>query len=295
MQYSIPMRLAGPFEILRVLEFEWPAREPDFLLTGISASDILGTRTGRDARFVDPRSGLLTMSFHSLVVRTPQGVLLVDTCVGNHKDRPMIPEWHQQQWPYLARLEQAGLTPADIDFVCCTHLHGDHVGWNTQLDNGRWVPTFPNARYLFAAPELEYWQAHHAADPESIYRRPWEDSVLPVLEAGLVQSVADDAELFPGICLRAAPGHTPGNVVIELDDGQARAVLSGDVVHHPVQIERPDWCSNFDLDQPLARTSREALLARVADTGTLLLGAHFAGPAALRVQSTAQGFFYADA
>ncbi|MGI9329309.1 MAG: MBL fold metallo-hydrolase [Gammaproteobacteria bacterium] len=295
MQYSSPMRLSGPFEILRVLEFEWPAREPDFLLTGISAADILETRTGRDARFVDPRSGLLTMSFHSLVVKTPQGVLLVDTCVGNHKDRRMIPEWHMQQWPYLSRLEQAGLTPADIDFVCCTHLHGDHVGWNTQLDNGRWVPTFPNARYLFAAPELEYWQAHHVADPESIYRQPWIDSVLPVLEAGLVQTVAEDAELFPGIRLRPAPGHTPGNVVIELDDGRARAVLSGDVIHHPVQIERPDWCSNFDLDQALARSTRERLLERVADNGSLLLGAHFAAPAVLRVEGSAQGFFYADA
>ena len=289
------MKLPGPFQIQRVLEFEWPARQPDFLLTGIGVDEILATRTGRDARFVDPLTGLLTMSFHSLVVQTPRGVLLVDTCVGNHKDRPMLPEWHRQERPYLARLAQAGLTPADIDFVCCTHLHGDHVGWNTQLDQGHWVPTFPNARYLFAAPELEYWRSHHAADPDSVYRRPWEDSVLPVLEAGLVDTVSADAELAPGIRLQPAPGHTPGNVVIELDDGHSRAVLSGDVVHHPVQIERTDWCSNFDDDQSLARTTRQALLEQVADSGTLLVGAHFAGPTALRVESTATGFFYADA
>lgn len=289
------MRLPGPFEILRVLEFEWLSREPDFLLTGVGREDIRATRTGHDARFAEPATGLLIMSFHSLVVRTPQGVLLVDTCVGNHKDRPMIPEWHQQQWPYLERLAQAGLTPADIDFVCCTHLHGDHVGWNTYLDNGRWVPTFPKARYLFAASELDYWEQHHAADPASIYRRPWEDSVLPVIAAGQARKVADDAELLDGIHLRPAPGHTPGNAVIQVDDGRSRAVLSGDVVHHPVQIERPDWCSEFDLDQAAARITREALLASVADTGTALLGAHFAGPAALRVETDAQGFFYADA
>lgn len=289
------MRLPGPFEILRVLEFEWPRREPDFLLTGISRADIRGTRAGRDARFADPATGLLIMSFHSLVVRTAQGVLLVDTCVGNHKDRPMLPEWHQQEWPYLDRLKQAGLRPGDVDFVCCTHLHGDHVGWNTRLEDGQWVPTFPNARYLFAASEVEYWEQHHAEDPESIYRRPWQDSVLPVMASGQVDRVADDAELLDGIRLRPAPGHTPGNVVIDLDDGRCRAVLSGDVVHHPVQIERPDWCSEFDLDQPTARRTREALLARIADTETVLMGAHFAGPAALRVESASGEFGYADA
>ena len=289
------MRLPGPFEIFRVLEFEWTRREPGFLLSGIGRHDIRGTTAGRDARFADPETGLLIMSFHSLVVRTDQGVLLVDTCVGNRKDRPTLPEWHQQEWPYLDRLARVGLTPADIDFVCCTHLHGDHVGWNTRLEQGRWVPTFPKARYLFSATELAYWERHHAEDPASIYRRPWQDSVLPVMEAGQVQRVADDAELLDGIRLRPAPGHTPGNAVLELDDGHRRAVMSGDVVHHPVQIERPDWCSEFDLDQPSARRTREDLLARVADTGTVLMGAHFAGPAALRVESATRGFRYADA
>jgi glyoxylase-like metal-dependent hydrolase (beta-lactamase superfamily II) len=280
---------------MRVLEFEWPRREPDFLLTGVDRTGILATRTGRDARFVDPATGLLIMSFHSLLLRTAQGVLLVDTCVGNHKERPMIPEWHQQEWPYLGRLAHAGFSPDDIDFVCCTHLHGDHVGWNTRLDSGRWVPTFKNATYLFAASELDYWEHHHAENPDSIYRRPWADSVLPVIEAGQVQTVADDAELLDGIRLKPAPGHTPGNVVIEADDGRSRAVLSGDVVHHPVQIECPRWCSQFDLDQAAARQTREALLAQVADTDTILLGAHFAGPSALRVTSDGRGFFYADA
>jgi len=289
------MRLPGPFEIHKVLEFEWPRRSPDFLLAGVSPEQVLATRCGRDPRFVDPASGLLIMSFHSLVIRSPAGVLLVDTCVGNHKDRPMLPEWHQQQWPYLERLAQAGLAPADIDYVCCTHLHGDHVGWNTRLDDGRWVPTFPKARYLFAAEELAYWERHHREDPESIYRRPWEDSVLPVIAAGLVQTVPSDAEILPGIRLRPAFGHTPGNVVIEVDDGRRRALLSGDVVHHPVQIERPGWCSHFDLDQATARVTREALLARVCDSDTLVMGAHFAGPSALRIVSEAGGFAYADA
>jgi glyoxylase-like metal-dependent hydrolase (beta-lactamase superfamily II) len=289
------MQLPGPFEIHRVLEFEWPAREPAFLLRGVDRPQVLATRTGRDPRFIDPATGLLIMSFHSLVVRTPRGTLLVDACVGNHKDRPLIPEWHQQEFPYLQRLAGAGLTPADIDFVCCTHLHGDHVGWNTRLEDGRWVPTFPNARYLFAAGEVEYWETYHRVDPGNPFIRPWTDSVLPVIEAGRVDRVASDHEILPGIRLQPAPGHTPGNVIIELDDGRCRALMTGDVIHHPVQIERPDWCSQFDTDHYQALETRMALLERVADTGTVVMGAHFAGPAALQVLGDGDGFFHRDA
>ncbi len=289
------MKLPGPFDIIRVLEFQWPAREPGFLLRNVSRADVLDTKTGRDPAFVDPATGLLIMSFHSLVVRTDQGNLLVDACVGNHKERPLIPEWHQQEWPYLERLAQAGLTPADIDYVCCTHLHGDHVGWNTRLDDGRWVPTFPNARYLFAAGEVAYWETYHEVDPENAYIRPWADSVLPVMAAGQVDRVDYDHEILPGIRLRHAPGHTPGNVVVELDDGRARAVMSGDVVHHPVQIERADWCSQFDTDHYQALETRQALLESLADTDTLLMGAHFAGSAAITVVGDRDGFFYRHA
>ena len=232
------------------------------------------------------------MSFHSFVVRTPQGTLLVDTCVGNHKERPMLAEWHQQEFPYLERLAQAGLTPPDIDFVCCTHLHGDHVGWNTRLVNGRWVPTFPNARYLFADTEIAYWERLHEQEPGNMYRRVWDDSVLPVLVSGQAERVDSEAEILSGVRLRPAPGHTPGNVVIELDDGKARAIMTGDVVHHAVQIERPDWCSNFDDDQARAQRTRRALLEQLADTDTLMLPAHFSGPTAVRIVSEADGFFY---
>ena len=155
------MRFPGPFDIQRVQESQWDAREPAFLLNGVSSEDFRATRAARDSRFSDVGKGLLRMSFHSFVVRTPQGTLLVDTCVGNHKERRMLAEWHQQEFPYLERLALAGLTPADIDFVCCTHLHGDHVGWNTRLTNGRWVPTFPRARYLFADTEIAYWEQLH--------------------------------------------------------------------------------------------------------------------------------------
>lgn len=286
------MQCPGPFDIQRVQESQWDAREPEFLLKDVGAAEFRRTRTARDPRFTDVERGLLRMSFHSFVVRTQQGTLLVDTCVGNHKERPLLAEWHEQEFPYLARLRDAGLTPADINFVCCTHLHGDHIGWNTQLDNGKWVPTFPNARYLFADREIAYWEALHEREPDNMYRQGWTDSVLPVLLSGQAQRVDDAAEILSGVRLRPAPGHTPGNIIIELNDGKERAVMSGDVAHHPVQIEHPEWSSNFDEDPARARLTRLALLEELADTRTVMLPAHFAAPTAVHITSDAAGFYY---
>lgn len=286
------MRLPGPFEIQRVQESEWPGRAVDFLLLNVTQQQFMETRTSHDARFVNVARGLLRMSFHSFVVRTAQGTLLVDTCVGNHKDRPMLPEWHQQTFPYVERLKQAGLSPDDIDFVCCTHLHADHVGWNTKLDNGRWTPTFKNARYLFAEKEIGYWEQYHCDTPGSPYERAWQDSILPVIDAGLIERVASDYEIMSGIQLQPAPGHTPGNVVLHLTDGTQSAIMSGDVIHHPVQIERPEWSSNFDDDPDAARQTRLKLLERLVDTDVIIMGAHFAGPTALKIISDRDGYAY---
>lgn len=120
--------MPGPFRITRIRDLEWPARQVEFLLRGVTAQEFAGTRTARDGRFVNLATGQLVMSFHSFLVETPAGRLLVDTCVGNHKERPLLPEWHRREGPYLEHLRAAGVRPEDIDFVCCTHLHADHVG-----------------------------------------------------------------------------------------------------------------------------------------------------------------------
>lgn len=284
--------MPGPFDIRRVVDLAPVPQDPEFLLRGVTAAQFRATRTAADARFTDVAGGRPLLSFHSYLVRTPAGLLLVDTCVGNHKERPFIPEWHRREGDYLARLAAAGAAPADVRFVCCTHLHADHCGWNTRREDGRWVPTFPNARYLFAADEVAYWEDLHRAEPDNLYRTGWEDSVRPVLEAGLADLVRGDHEVAPGVRLRPAPGHTPGNVVLELDDGRRRAVMSGDVIHHPVQIERWAWSSQFCLDPDAARDQRRALLGRLAGTDTALLPAHFAGPTAVRVTAEGDGFFY---
>ncbi|MEJ2139655.1 MAG: MBL fold metallo-hydrolase [Gammaproteobacteria bacterium] len=286
------LQLGSDLTIQSVQEQEWESVALDFMLRDVSQEAFAATRTALDARFVNLATGLLRMSFHSLVLRTPHCNVLIDTCVGNHKERPLIQPWHQQTFPYLQRLTQLQLAPTDIDYVCCTHFHADHVGWNTRLENGTWVPTFPNARYLFAEPEVRYWEQVHKDNPEHIFTQSWNDSVLPVIEAKQADIVSPEHEIVTGVQLRPAFGHSPGNVVIDVSSGQDKAVLSGDVLHHPVQIERPDWNSVFDQDPAMAQATRAALVADVADGHTHLIGAHFAGPAALRVTEQGGRFSY---
>jgi glyoxylase-like metal-dependent hydrolase (beta-lactamase superfamily II) len=291
---SIQKNIPGPFEISSLQEFETSARDLNFMFPDVKPEEFAATRAFSDARFVDPASGLPRMSYHSLILRTPQGIVLVDTCIGAHKERPVIAEWHMQNYPYLERLRQLDLTPADIDYVCCTHLHGDHVGWNTQLENGRWVPTFPNARYLIAKPEYEYWENFHAHNADHVFRTAWDDSVLPVMTAGQVDKVSTDHEVVTGVQLRPAFGHSPGNVVIDVTDGKRSALLTGDVLHHPVQIERPDWYTFFDDDRPTALETRFKIMEDIADSGTIMLAAHFGGATPLLIESAPEYYRYAD-
>jgi len=288
----IDLELSGNIRVQSVQELErtdWPLAQ---LFADVSPEQFAETVAARDERFANLQTGNLRMSSHSLILRTPQGNVMIDTCVGNDKQHPYIPLWHLQSWPYLERLGRLGLTPDDIDYVCCTHLHADHVGWNTRLENGVWVPTFPNARYLFAEPELRYWEQTHRDNPKHVFANSWHESVLPVIEAGRADVVAADHEIVTGVCLQPAFGHSPGNVVIVVSAGRQRAVLSGDVLHHPVQIERPYWNSMYDQSRELAQATREELLQSIADGETWLIGAHFAGPTALRVIEGGGRFSY---
>jgi len=289
---GINLNFAGGLQLQSVQELAWPGEDIDFLLGQVPLEEFAQTKAARDERFVNLATNQLRMSYHSMVLRTPQGNVMVDTCIGNDKERPLIDRWHKQQFPYLERLAKLNLAPPDIDYVCCTHFHADHVGWNTRLENGTWVPTFPNARYLFAEPEISYWERVQREQPEHIFTQSYNDSVLPVVEAGQVDIVAADHEIVTGVQLRPAFGHSPGNVVVEVNAGDDRAVLSGDVIHHPVQIERPDWRSVFDQDSDQALATRLELLQRIADDRTHLIGAHFAGPTAVTVSETNGRFSY---
>ncbi len=231
--------------------------------------------------------GRLIMSVHALVVDTGTRRIVVDTCIGNDKERN-IPAWSHLQTSFLADLAAAGYPPESIDTVLCTHLHVDHVGWNTMLVDGRWVPTFPNARYLVAEPEWHYWDAH--AD-EQQYGGVLADSVRPIIAAGLMDFVRIDHRLCDEVWLEPTPGHTPGHVSVHIESQGAQALITGDCIHHPVQMARPHWCSSADYDPVQGERTRNELLEKYAEQPVLVIGTHFATPTAGFVKRDADGAF----
>ena len=194
--------------------------------------------------FADER-GRLRMSIHALVIETPDRRIVVDTCLGNDKQNRRIPAWNNLQGPFLADLAAARYPRESIDTVLCTHLHVDHVGWNTMLVDGKWVPTFPNARYLMGRVEFEHWRQEQERDD---MRAVFADSVAPIREAGLADLVETDHRLSDDISLVPTAGHTPGHVSVRIHSDGEEALITGDFMHHPCQIARPDWSSTADSD-----------------------------------------------
>jgi glyoxylase-like metal-dependent hydrolase (beta-lactamase superfamily II) len=226
--------------------------------------------------FIDDE-GRLIMSIHALVVETPTKRIVVDTCIGNDKPRHIEP-WSHLQTSFLRDFEAAGFSRESVDVVLCTHLHVDHVGWNTMLVDGKWVPTFPNARYLMGRAEFDYWKA----GPDSTAGEPavFADSVQPVWDAGLIDLVASDHPVCDEVSLVPTPGHTIDHVSVRIRSKGEEAVITGDFVHHPCQMAHPEWASapDYDADQSI-RTRRETFAA-LAGAPTLVIGTHFATPTA---------------
>lgn len=230
--------------------------------------------------------GEIKLSFHSLVIDTGERRILVDTCVGNHKHRPRHPFWENLNLPFLEALTQAGYPRETIDTVVCTHLHVDHVGWNTMLVEGRWLPTFPNARYLIGREDHDQCVAVGATgDGESGFMpgSVFADSIQPIFDAGLVDLVPADHVICEEVALLPTPGHTPGHVSVVISSGTHRALITGDTIHHPSQLVHTEWNSGADGDPRRAIDTRRDLLARMADSDTLVIGTHWSGRSAGRV------------
>jgi glyoxylase-like metal-dependent hydrolase (beta-lactamase superfamily II) len=291
-EMSEQMLRVGQFEISRVIESEGLFLKVKTFIPDATAEAIEANREWLMPRFIDPESGKIILSIQSYLLRTPHHTILVDTCVGNDKPRPYQPAFDHLNLPYLSDLAAAGVRPEEIDFVLCTHLHIDHVGWNTRLVDGRWVPTFPNAKYIFARKEYEFWEQRHLDGTEGPVPNVYDDSVLPVMEAGQAVLVDMDHQIDDGMWLEPAPGHTIGSVVLNLHSGGAKAVLTGDVMHHPVQMVCPEWSSLACEDRAMSATTRRALLERYADTDTWIAPAHFASPSVGRIVSRGNGFAY---
>ncbi len=262
----------GDVRITSVVEIEAPIPGEMFLP---SASAAAVARHPWLVPHFATEDGLLYLRIQLLVIESEGRRIAVDTCLGN--DKPRTNEFfHELQTPFLASMEAAGFRRESIDLVVCTHLHVDHVGWNTMLVDGEWVPTFPNARYLIGRVESEHWDAYGVHEDGDVYG----DSVRPVIDAGLVDLVEFGHRVTDEVVLEPTPGHSPGHQSVHITSQGHEALITGDVMHHPIQTCEPDFESAFDSDADAARAMRREVLSRYADTDVLVVGTHFAGPGA---------------
>ncbi|MFB7509155.1 MBL fold metallo-hydrolase [Streptomyces broussonetiae] len=274
---ATPSWTVGDVTVHRIDEVPLPPATGPWLLPG-ATPDVVAGQDWLRPHFADDE-GTLRIDSHSFAFTIGGLRVLVDTGIGNGKERAN-PAWHDLDTDYLRGLTAAGFPPDSVDLVILTHLHADHVGWNTQKVGGDWVPTFPHARYLTSRTEREFWAGY---DMEEARVQMFRDSVIPVEEAGLLDLVdvpAEGADVVPGLRLLPTPGHTPGHVAVELTSRGRTAVITGDCIHHPVQLAHPTIGACVDIDPQQSETSRRTLLGSLADTDTLVLGTHFAPPTA---------------
>lgn len=261
----------GDVSVTGVLEVDMTF-PPDELVPGL-APEILE----RHAAWLRPHflndSGDFTLVIQALVIEASGRKILVDTCVGNGRERSAVGV-ETLDGPFLEDLEAAGTPRESVDVVVCTHLHFDHVGWNTMKVDGRWVPTFPNAEYLIGREEYEFWSASES-DLVDL-----EDTLAPVAEAGLQRLVSSDHRITDEVWLEPSPGHTPGHVSVRISSQGEDAVITGDLVHHPIQLAEPGLPGLADSDRDQARQTRVAFVERYGASPTLIIGTHFAAPTA---------------
>ncbi len=267
----------GDVTVTKIVELEMTGGTR-FLLPQATPEAILPIAWLRP-HFAD-ENGRLAMSIHTFVVETPTRRIIVDTCLGNDKQKRKIPHWNDRNGPFLADLTQAGFPPDSIDTVLCTHLHVDHVGWNTMLVDGKWVPTFPKARYLMGRKEYEHWSVVSTRED---MKHVLSDSVDPILDAGLATLVETDHALCDEISLVPTLGHTPGHVSVRIASKGEEALITGDFMHHPCQIAHPEWSTLADSDIEQGIQTRWEVFNRLAGTPTLVIGTHFAGATAGRI------------
>lgn len=272
----------GDVKITRVVEMETVSKAtfvlPDATLENIQREPWL------QPHFAEP-GGRVRMSIHALVVESEDRRIVVDTCLGNDKPRAN-PPWNMLQTSFLTDLANAGFPRESITDVLCTHLHVDHVGWNTMLVAGRWLPTFPQARYLIGRVEWNHW----SKATDNFTKDPIDDSVRPIVDAGLATLVEDTHRITKEVWLEPTPGHTPGHFSVRIASRGAEAVITGDLMHHPVQCAHPEWNCGFDSIPDQARATRRAFLERYADRPVLVFGTHFATPSAGHIVKDGSGW-----
>lgn len=274
----------GDVTVTKIIELEMTGGSR-FLLPQATPEAVLPI-TWLQPHFAD-KSGRLRMSIHSFIVETPDRRIVVDTCLGNDKQGRRIPHWNDRDGPFLADLTTAGFPPESIDTVLCTHLHVDHVGWNTRLVDGKWVPTFPRARYLMGRTEYDHWRTvQDRPDMANILA----DSVTPIIESGLATMVETNERICDEITLTPTLGHTPGHVSVMIQSKGEQALITGDFMHHPCQIAHPEWSTPADSDPDQGIETRRRMFQRLAGTPVLIIGTHFAGATAGKLVRDGDGY-----
>jgi len=275
----------GRVKITRIVEMElvtrWREDRP-FIVE--ATPEAVKATTWLYPHFINDEGSLL-VSIHALLVEAPGLNLVVDTCIGNDRNRAFL-GGRSLSTPFLDHLKEAGWSRDVVDMVVCTQLHVDHVGWNTMLENGKWVLTFPNARYLIGKREFEHWIGEGDVEQQAILS----DSIVPIMDAGRAELVELDHVISPEIRLTPTTGHTPGHVSVMIESQGETAMITGDIMHHPVQMAHPDWAPSFDSDKDAAIATRNRVLGEVADQPILVIGTHFAAPTAGRVRGDGDAY-----
>lgn len=279
----------GKLEITRIVEVDEPFLTPQQMFAEATPAALAPHLEWLLPNALCPTTGKLILPVQTYVIRTPHHVALVDTCIGNHKALAGFKRWaNREDDTWLRRLAAAGISPEQVDYVFCTHLHLDHCGWHTRLENGRWVPTFPNAQYLFAAEEFAYAEGRARSGEDPVFAQ----NVLPVMAAGRGVLVAQDFVLDDTLWLESTPGHTPGHVSVHLQSQGLHGVVTGDLIHSPLQCHHPEWNFIYDDNPALACRTRRAFLERHADANTLVLASHFPSPSIGHFVRRDQAFEY---
>lgn len=272
-----------------VVEQQAPFFDPLEFFPTLTKDVLEENRSWLHPTFIDPDTGRVVLCIQGFVIKTPHQNILIDSCVGNHKPRQARPFWNMMNSDRFEKnLGAIGLTVDDIDYVMCTHLHVDHVGWNTRLDNGRWVPTFPKAKYVMADRELAHWTQKEKADPASV---PWiTDSVLPIVEAKRAQIVASDFVLNESVQFIPTPGHTIDHYSVLVGQPGQDALITGDMIHSPIQGKYPELGMRADYDSPQAGQTRRRVFDRFCDASTIMCITHFPSPSTGRVRRWGDGY-----
>ena len=274
----------GGIAITRIVELEAPYARPEDMFEEARPETVDPHRHWLEPLALDPASGRMIFPVQSYLLRTSHHTILIDTCIGCRKSYGGVPQWKDlREETSLSNLAAAGAGPEDIDYVFCTHLHVDHCGWNTRLVDGRWTPTFPNAKYILAKTEYAASEAGGTAG--------FRENVLPVMEAGQAGLVDTDYALDDEVWLTPAPGHTQGHVAVNIASRGRKAVMTGDLIHSPIQLAHPGWSPNFDHDPALSADTRRKFLDSHCEADTLVLTAHFPSPSAGHVVPHAERDF----